>query len=79
MVNHAWDNFEQWIDDDVEMIPQHEKDSRKVVITTAENLERAVSQRTNDENTVNVDIRVKSAEVKVLKSNLRKESNPAEF
>jgi len=79
MVNHAWDNFEQWIDDDVEMIPQHEKDSRKAVITTAENLERAISQRTNDENTVNVDIRVKSAEVKVLKSNLRKESNPAEF
>jgi hypothetical protein len=44
MVNHAWDDFEQWIDDAVEMVPPHEQDARKLVVATKQNLEAALAQ-----------------------------------
>ena len=72
MVNHAWDDFEQWIDDVVEMVPPHEQDARKEVIKAKEDLQIALSQREEDDKTMNIEIREKSAEVKVLKSELRK-------
>jgi hypothetical protein len=78
MVNHAWDEFEQWIDDAVEMVPPHEQDARKLVIAAREKLELAQAQREEDEKTVNVEIREKSAEIKVLKSDLRKTRDEAE-
>jgi hypothetical protein len=44
MVNHAWDEFEQWIDDAVEMVPPHEQDARKLVIVARKMLELAQAQ-----------------------------------
>ncbi len=72
MVNHAWDDFEQWIDDVVETVPPHEQDARKEVIKAKEDLQIALSQREEDDKTMNIEIREKSAEVKVLKSELQK-------
>ncbi len=78
MVNHAWDEFEQWIDDAVKMVPLHEQDARKLVIVAGEKLELAQAQWEEDEKTVNVEIREKSTEIKVLKSDLCKTRDKAE-
>lgn len=72
MVNYAWDDFEQWVDDVVEMIPPHEQDARKKLEEARENLDNALAERREVENTINIEIREKSGEVKVLKSELRK-------
>ncbi len=32
MINHAWDNFKNWMDDSVDMIPPYEQDSQKKTI-----------------------------------------------
>ncbi len=45
MVNQIWDDFEQWIDDIVEMIPPHEQDARKNVSNAKEMLEIATLEK----------------------------------
>jgi len=29
MVNNVWDDFEEWVDNDIEIIPPHEKEARE--------------------------------------------------
>jgi hypothetical protein len=61
MVNHVWDNVENWIDDSVEMIPPHEQDARKKVMEALENLSDASKEKEDAEKTINVEIREKDA------------------
>jgi hypothetical protein len=72
MVNHAWDNFENWIDDAVEMIPPHEQNARKKVMEAVENLSAASKEKEVTEQTINVEIREKNVEINLLKTELRK-------
>jgi hypothetical protein len=57
MVSHAWDSFENWIDDSVEMIPPHEQDAQKKVMEAMENLSEASNENEEAEKTINVEIR----------------------
>jgi hypothetical protein len=70
MVNNAWDGFEQWIDDTVEMIPPHKQDARKKLDEARQKLDEALAERSEVEKTINIEIREKSGEVKRLKSEL---------
>ncbi len=45
MLNQAWDDFEQWIDDVVEMIPPKEQIACKKVSEAKENLDVASIER----------------------------------
>jgi hypothetical protein len=71
MVNLAWDAFELWIDNDVEMIPLHEQDAHQKVLEAARQFDIATTKKKEAEQTINVDIRAKKAEIKMLKMQLR--------
>jgi hypothetical protein len=60
------------------MVPPHEQDARKEVIKAKKDLQIALSQREEDDKTVNIEIWEKSADVKVLKSDLQKAREPTE-
>jgi len=45
MVNLAWDAFELWIDNDVEMIPPHEQDVCQKVLEAARQLDVATTKK----------------------------------
>jgi hypothetical protein len=76
MVNLVWDDFELWIDNDVEMIPSHEQEARRKVSEASTLLDVAVAERKEADSTITIDIRQKKAELKVLKSELRRDRNP---
>ncbi len=76
MVNLVWDDFELWIDNDVEMIPSHEQEARRKVSEASTLLDVAVAERKEADSTITIDIRQKKAELKVLKSELRRDQNP---
>ncbi len=38
LVNSLWDEFEEWVDKDVEIIPLHEKDAHEVLSIAKDNL-----------------------------------------
>ncbi len=56
----------------------HEQDARNLVISAKENLEVSLAQQEEDEKTMNVEIREKSTEKKVLKSDLRETKDEGE-
>ncbi len=68
MVNQGWDGLEQWMDDNVEIIPLHEKDARKKLKDAIENFHLASREKKDTERTINIEIREKNAEVEVLKT-----------
>jgi hypothetical protein len=72
MVNQAWDDFEKWIDDVVEVIPQCEKDARKKLAEAFELRERAASEKKRADQEFNIEIREKNAELKILKAQLKR-------
>ena len=72
MVNLVWDTFELWIDNVAEMIPPLEQDTRKKLIEVERNLFDATEQKKEADRTVNIEIREKNAEIKALKSELKK-------
>jgi hypothetical protein len=55
MVNQGWDDFEKWIDNVVEVIPQ-----------------RAASEKKRADQELNIEIREKNAELKILKAQLKR-------
>jgi hypothetical protein len=72
MVNQSWDDLEQWMDDKGEIIPSHEKDARKKLKDTIENLDLAAREKKDAERTKNIEVCEKNAEVKVLRKELRR-------
>lgn len=72
MVNLVWDTFELWIDNVAELIPPLEQDTRKKLIEVERNLFDATEQKKEADRTVNIEIREKNAEIKALKSELKK-------
>lgn len=72
MVNQAWDTFEEWIDNFVEVIPEHEKDARNNVKEAFKLHNDAVVEKKEADKTINIDIREKNAELKVLRAALRR-------
>jgi hypothetical protein len=72
MVNQGWDDFEKWIDNVVEVIPQSEKDARKKLAEANELRERAASEKKRADQELNIEIREKNAELKILKAQLKR-------
>ncbi len=72
MVNQAWDAFEGWIDDAVEIVPSHEKDSRKNLADAKEKFKEATREKSDVEKSTCIEIRERNGEIKALKSELRK-------
>jgi hypothetical protein len=70
MVNQIWDDFQQCIDDSVEMIPPHKQDAHKNVSNAKEMLEMAAMKKKEVEKTINIDNGEKNAEIKVFKSQM---------
>jgi hypothetical protein len=59
MVNQAWYQFEQWVDEDVKILPPHEKEARKCITVTKDKLEEAAREKNETEKTINIEIREK--------------------
>jgi len=76
MVNLVWDEFESWIDNEVEMIPAHEQEARRKVSEASQLLEVAIAGKKEADQTINIEIRQKKAEIKVLKGEVRKVRDP---
>lgn len=74
MVNQAWYQFEQWIDDEVELLPPHEKEARKFIAVAKDKLEEAAREKNEAEKTINIEIREKNGEIRLLKSELRRKT-----
>ncbi len=70
MVNQAWEDFEKWVDDVVEVVPPAEKDARKEVIDSRKNLAMAMDKKKETDVTINIEIREKSGEANVIKAEL---------
>jgi len=56
MVNQAFDNFEDWVDDAVEIIPPAEKEARKELVTTTDKYTLAIEEKKEVEATMNIEI-----------------------
>jgi hypothetical protein len=72
MVNNVWDDFEEWIDNAVEIVPPHEKDARDALLLSKDALALAIDEKKEGDQKINIEIREKNAEAKLLKSELRK-------
>jgi len=72
MVNQAWDSLEEWINNVVEIITEHEKDARKKLKDASKLHAIAVTEKKEADKTINIEIRQKNAELKVLKTALRR-------
>ncbi len=59
MVNLVWDEFESWIDNEVEMIPAHEQEARRKVSEASQLLEVAIAGKKEADQTINIEIRQK--------------------
>jgi hypothetical protein len=64
--------LEQWIEDKVEIIPLQEKEARKKWKEALEDLNVASSEKKEAERTINIEVREKNTEVKVLKTQLKR-------
>jgi hypothetical protein len=71
MFSHAWDAFEDWVDDAVEIIPPHEKDARREVLGKKEKLAIALDNKKEVDATINIKMREKSGEAASIKAQLR--------
>ena len=72
LVNQVWEDFENWVDGSVEIVPVDEKAARKAVLDAKERLDRAADERDTAKKTISVEIRQKNAEVKSLKCELQR-------
>ncbi len=73
MVNNVWDEFdESVIDKDVEIVPPHEKDARDALSLSKDALAVAIDDKKGGDQMINIEIREKNTEVKLLKSELHK-------
>jgi hypothetical protein len=70
MLNQACDSFKKWIDNFIEIIPEHEKDAHKNVREASEFHNIAVMEKKEADKTINIDIHEKNAELKVLRAAL---------
>jgi hypothetical protein len=59
MVNLVWDDFELWIDNEVEMIPLHELEARRKVSEASQLLDAAIVEKKEADITINIDIQQK--------------------
>jgi hypothetical protein len=66
MVNQVWEDMEAWIDDAVEVVPEDEKAARKSLWDAKQSLDRATKEKDEAKITINVEIRQKKGEVKML-------------
>lgn len=76
MVNNVWDDFEQWVDDKVEIIPPHEKEARLSLERAQQALASSTAEKEEGDRTLNIEIREKNAEAKLLKTELRRKTLP---
>jgi hypothetical protein len=72
MVNQAWEAFEGWVDDVVEVVPPIEKDARKEVQDAREKVAIATEEKKHVDGTINIDIREKSGAANLIKAQLRR-------
>jgi hypothetical protein len=72
MVNQAWDAFEDWVDDAVEIVPPHEKAAHREVLDTKERLNIALDNKKEADATINIEICEKSGEAASIKAQLRR-------
>ncbi len=72
MVNQAWDAFEDWVDDAVEIVPLHKKEAQKNLADAKEKFKEAAREKSDVEKSICIEIRERNGEIKALKSELRK-------
>jgi ElaB/YqjD/DUF883 family membrane-anchored ribosome-binding protein len=72
MVNHLWDEFKEWVDNVVEVVPSIEQDARKQVQDAKDKLDLAMEQKKQADATINISIREKSGTVILIKAQLRR-------
>jgi hypothetical protein len=68
MVNQAWEVFEGWVDNVVEVIPPIERDARKEVQDATEKLELATEEKNHTDTTINIDVQEKSGAANLIKA-----------
>jgi hypothetical protein len=61
MVNQAWEVFEGWVDNVVEVIPPIERDARKEV-------QDATEEKNHTDTTINIDVQEKSGAANLIKA-----------
>jgi chromosome segregation ATPase len=71
MVNLVWDTFENWIDNVAKMIPPLEQDAHKKLIKAEKNLYDANEEKKLADQTVNIKMQQKKAEIASLKRELK--------
>ena len=72
MVNQAFDSFEDWVDDKVEVIPPAEKEARKELINAIEKHDLAIEEKKEVEGTTGIEIRQKNGTLNLIKAQLRR-------
>jgi hypothetical protein len=74
MVNQAWDNFEDWVDEYVEVVPPAEKAARQELLNARQNLDLAMEEKKESDIIANIDLREKSGAVNLIKAQLRRKN-----
>ena len=74
MVNQAWESFEEWVDDVVEIVPPIKRDARKQVQDAKEELAVALENKKQADATINIELREKSGTVTLIKANLSRKN-----
>ena len=72
MVNQAWENFVNWVDDVVEKIPEDEKVARTAVVDATDNLKERMREKKEAKKTISIEVMEKNAKVKLLKGELKR-------
>ena len=71
MVNQVWEDFENWIDDKVELIPIEEKLVRTTLDESRERLRIASSEKDDAKKNISIELKQTNAEIKALKRQVK--------